>query len=519
VRGAKALRLTELIEGDGVISVVPAMPDRGPEIRGITADSRKVEPGFLFAALAGQRADGRAFISDAVRKGAVAVLTDPREPLPAFKRPDGGLVAVIADANPRRRLALMAARFHGAQPRTVAAVTGTSGKTSVASFARQLWLALGRKAASMGTLGIVAPGIERKGELTTPDPVALHAELAELARAGVDRLAIEASSHGLEQCRLDGIDIAAAAFTNISRDHLDYHPDMEAYLAAKLRLFDAVMPAGRAAVLNADIAQFDALAATAARRRHRIVSYGTRGAELRLDRLHPDAEGQDLRLTAFGRGHDARLNLTGAFQAMNALCAVGLVVACGEEPERVIAALGCLTGVRGRIERVAAHPQGAQVYVDYAHKPGALKAVLETLRPYAQGRLVVVFGCGGDRDAGKRPEMGQIACRLADRVIVTDDNPRGEDAAAIRRAILKGCPTDMGGRLSEIGDRGKAIAAAVSELSQGDVLVIAGKGHEQGQIVGKTVLPFDDAEAARAAVAALARTATSSTGKEGGRGE
>ena len=486
------------------------MPDKGPEIRGITADSRTVEPGCLFAALPGARADGRAYISDAVRKGAVAVLTDPRQPLPAFTREDGSPVAVIADANPRRRLALMAARFHGVQPRTVAAVTGTSGKTSVASFTRQLWLALGSKAASMGTLGLVAPGIERKGELTTPDPVSLHADLAELARAGVDHLAIEASSHGLEQCRLDGIDIAAGGFTNISRDHLDYHANMDAYLAAKLRLFDAVMPAGRAAVLNADIAQFDALSAIAARRRHRIIAYGARGGDLRLERLTPDAEGQDLRIAAFGRGYDARLNLTGAFQAMNALCAAGLAIACGADVERTISALGCLAGVRGRIERVAVHPAGAAVYVDYAHKPDALKTVLETLRPYTRARLAVVFGCGGERDPGKRSEMGAIACRLADRVIVTDDNPRGEDPAAIRREILQGCSAAMGERLSEIGDRGKAIAAAIEELSEGDVLVIAGKGHEQGQIVGKTVLPFDDAEAACAAVAALARKATSS---------
>jgi UDP-N-acetylmuramoyl-L-alanyl-D-glutamate--2,6-diaminopimelate ligase len=512
------LRLTDLIAGDGVISVVPAMPDKGPEIRGIAADSRNVRPGFLFAALPGARADGREFIADAVKNGAVAVLTDPRTPLPAFTRADGGPVAVIADANPRRRLALMAARFHGAQPRTVAAVTGTSGKTSVASFTRQLWLALGHKAASMGTLGLVAPGIERKGELTTPDPVSLHADLAALARAGVDHLAIEASSHGLEQCRLDGIDIAAGAFTNISRDHLDYHAGMEAYLAAKQRLFDAVMPEGRAAVLNADVAEFDALRSAAARRRHRIIAYGMRAADLKLERLIPDAEGQDLRVRAFGRGYDARLNLTGGFQAMNALCAAGLAIACGAEPERALSALSRLSGVRGRIERVAVHPAGAPVYVDYAHKPGALKAVLETLRPYARARLAVVFGCGGERDKGKRPEMGAIACALADRVIVTDDNPRGEDAAAIRRDILTGCPRDMGGRLSEIGDRGKAIAAAVGELSQGDVLVVAGKGHEQGQIVGKTVLPFDDAEAARAAVAALARTATPSPGEGGGRG-
>ena len=496
----------------------PAIPGKGPEIRGIAADSRKVAPGFLFAALKGEKTDGRMFIPQALKQGAVAVLTDARLPLPAFTLPDGGALPVIADANPRRRLALMAARFHGAQPSVVAAVTGTSGKTSVASFTRQIWLALGHKAASMGTLGIVAPGIERKGELTTPDPVALHADLAELARADVDHLAIEASSHGLEQCRLDGIDIAAGAFTNLSRDHLDYHPGMEAYLAAKLRLFGEVMPAGRAAVLNADIAEFDALSAAAARRRHRIISYGCRDADIRLDRIVPDADGQDLKITALGRVYDLRLALPGAFQAMNAICAAGLAIACGAEAARVFAALSRLAGVQGRIERVATHPSGAPIYVDYAHKPDALKTVLETLRPYARGRLVVVFGCGGDRDKGKRPEMGAIACRLADRAIVTDDNPRTEDPAAIRKAILAGCPPGMGERLSEIGDRGKAIAEAIQRLSSGDVLVIAGKGHEQGQIVGKAVLPFDDAEAARAAVAALARKATSSRGGDAGDG-
>ncbi|MCC6470372.1 MAG: UDP-N-acetylmuramoyl-L-alanyl-D-glutamate--2,6-diaminopimelate ligase [Alphaproteobacteria bacterium] len=495
-----------------------ALPTRDLEldVRGLTADSRAVGPGFLFAALTGTRGDGRAFIPDALSRGAVAVLTDLREPLPAPVAKDGSKIPVIADANPRRRLALMAARFHGAQPKTVAAVTGTSGKTSTVAFTRQIWTALGVKAASMGTLGIVAPGIERKGELTTPDPVVLHGDLAALKRAGIDHLAIEASSHGLDQFRLDGIDIAAAGFTNLSRDHLDYHPDMRAYLAAKLRLFAEVMPAGRAAVLNADAPEFDALASAAAARKHRIIAYGRRGDDLRLDGLVEAVDGQDLTLGVFGRRMTVYLPVAGAFQAHNALCAAGLAIACGAEPERAAAALGALTVVPGRIERVATHPSGAPIYVDYAHKPDALRSILETLRPLARRRLVVVFGAGGDRDAGKRPQMGEIACRLADRVIVTDDNPRGEDPAAIRRAVLAGCAAGDARKLTEIGDRAKAIAAAIEALDAGDVLVIAGKGHEQGQIVGNTVLPFNDAEEARVVVAALARRANFSPDRETG---
>lgn len=490
-----------------------SIPHADPAILGLSADSRAVHPGYLFAAFRGEGADGRAFIPDALARGAVAVLTDLREPLPKPSTPDGLPVPVIAVENPRRSLALMAARFFGAQPRTVAAVTGTSGKTSVASFTREIWSMLGRKAASMGTLGLVAPAMTHKGALTTPDPIALHSELAELARAGVTHLSIEASSHGLDQCRLDGIDIAAGGFTNLSRDHLDYHASMETYLAAKLRLFDVVMPSGRTAVLNTDSPEYDAFAAVAAQRRHRIIGYGRRAGDLRLLRLTPIPEGQALALSAFGRMIDVHLHLPGAFQAHNALCAAGLAIACGADATEAIETLSRLSVVRGRLERVARLPNGAQVYVDYSHKPGALETVLQTLRPLARGRLMVVFGCGGDRDRGKRPEMGAVACRLADRVIVTDDNPRTEDPAAIRRAVLGGCPA--GADVREIGDRAAAIAAGVDGLEAGDVLVIAGKGHEQEQIIGKTALPFDDAEVARAAIAALARKAPSSRGADG----
>jgi UDP-N-acetylmuramoyl-L-alanyl-D-glutamate--2,6-diaminopimelate ligase len=498
------LRLTELIGGDGVRH---ANATADLDISGLTADSRAVKPGYLFAALEGARGDGRSFIPDALAKGAVAILTDLRQPLPAPVAADGHAVPVLADANPRRSLALMAAKFHGLQPRTVAAVTGTSGKTSTVAFTRQVWATLGYQAASLGTLGIVAPNFERKGALTTPDPVALHADLADLARSGVDHLAIEASSHGLEQCRLDGIDIKAAGFTNLSRDHLDYHPDMQSYLGAKLRLFNTVMPMGRVAVLNADIPEYEALLTVANARRHRVISYGRAGADLRLEMLTPTPEGQILTLNAFGRRTDLLLPIAGAFQAHNALCAIGLAVGCGADDRQALAALSSLNVVPGRIERVATHPSGAPIFVDYAHKPDALRVILETLRPLAKSRLVVVVGCGGDRDRGKRPEMGEIAARLADRTIITDDNPRSEDAGAIRAQMIAGVPAAARGKVREIGDRAKAIATAIEQLDTGDVLVIAGKGHEQGQIVGNTVLPFNDAEEARVVVAALARKA------------
>ncbi len=472
---------------------------RGPvEISGLTADSRAVRPGYLFAALKGSRTDGARFVEDALARGAAAVLADRSARLAL---PDPAVPLVKTD-NARRSLARIAARFYGAQPRVVAAVTGTSGKTSVADFTRQIWSRLGMRAASFGTLGVAAPeiGASRPLAHTTPDPVTLHRELAALARAGVDHLALEASSHGLDQCRLDGVRIAAAAFTNLGRDHLDYHPDRDAYLAAKLRLFERLLPPGAAAVVNVDDPASETVAAACRARGIAVVGYGrAASAAYRIAGLAPVAGGQRLDLEIEGRRHAVVLPLAGAFQAENAVCALALTVACGAGLDAALAALGGLEGVPGRLQRVAVHPSGAPVYVDYAHKPEALAAVLETLRPITSGRLIVVFGCGGDRDRGKRPAMGEIAARLADCAIVTDDNPRGEDPAAIRRAVLAGCP-----QAREIGDRREAIAAAVAMLEAGDALVIAGKGHERGQIVGDRVIPFDDAEAARAAVAALA---------------
>ncbi|HEX9462092.1 MAG TPA: UDP-N-acetylmuramoyl-L-alanyl-D-glutamate--2,6-diaminopimelate ligase [Alphaproteobacteria bacterium] len=467
-----------------------ARPSRDPEIGGITADSRAVKPGWLFAALPGSKADGAAFVADALGRGAVAVLGPT-----GLAVPDA--VAFVPSANPRRDFALMAARFHAGQPRIIAAVTGTNGKTSVASFARQIWARLGTKAASLGTLGLVAPHLERPGSLTTPDPVALHQDLAALAAAGVDHLAMEASSHGLSQHRLDGVHVTAAAFTNLTRDHLDYHATMDAYFAAKKRLFIDVMAPGGTAVLNADTTQYDELRSLCRAAGHRIVSYGRHGNELRLERLTRGPHGQRLSLMVFGQRIEVDMPLVAEFQAMNALAALGLVTAETVDLAAAVGALAALEGVPGRLQRAALRRNGAAVYVDYAHTPDALETILKALRPHAMRRLFVVFGCGGNRDAGKRPQMGAIAAHLADRVIVTDDNPRNEDPAPIRRQILAACPDAR-----EIGDRRTAIHAAVAELADGDLLVIAGKGHERGQIVGATIHPFDDLEVAREAVAA-----------------
>ncbi|HET8729012.1 MAG TPA: UDP-N-acetylmuramoyl-L-alanyl-D-glutamate--2,6-diaminopimelate ligase [Alphaproteobacteria bacterium] len=464
-----------------------------PRIAGLTADSRDVRPGFLFAALPGTRADGRAFIADALAAGATRILAPTGTVLP-----EGAAAELLTDDNPRRRFALMAAAFYGGQPGTIAAITGTSGKTSTASFTRRIWEMLGERAASLGTLGITAPGFERYGALTTPDPVALHASLADLAAAGITHLAMEASSHGLDQFRLDGVRVTVAAFTNLSRDHLDYHGTMEAYLEAKARLFDEVLASEGTAVLNADAPESTVLAARAAKARRKVLTYGAKGGDIRLEEAEPLAHGMRVRLTVGGRPVSTVLPLVGRFQTMNALCALGIVIAGGVDPIAAAGTLGRLEGVPGRMELVARHPNGAAIYVDYAHKPGALETVLTALRPHTAGDLVCVFGCGGDRDRGKRPLMGAIAARLADRVVVTDDNPRTEDAAGIRAAILEACPG-----AAEIGDRAEAIRRAIAKLDPGDLLVIAGKGHESGQIVGDEVHPFNDAEQARSAVAAL----------------
>jgi UDP-N-acetylmuramoyl-L-alanyl-D-glutamate--2,6-diaminopimelate ligase len=464
---------------------MPRAALKDTEIVGLTCDSRRVEPGFLFAALPGTRADGRAFIPDAVTRGAAAVLAPPGTDIDRW----GRRVALIAVENPRRQYALMAARFFGAQPKTIAAVTGTNGKTSIVAFLRQIWTHLGRRAASLGTLGLVAPGVKTAGNLTTPDPVDLHKSLKDLADAGVGCLAMEASSHGLAQYRLDGVKIAAAAFTNLTRDHLDYHGTIDAYLKAKLRLFTDILPPTGTAVINVDAPYADAVEAACRKRGQRVLTHGRRGRDIRAKAITASMGGQTLALSVQGRDATITLPLVGTFQAENALCALGLAIACGEDVEGALKALECLTGVPGRLQLVGRHPSGAPVFVDYAHTPDALMTVLKALRPHATKRLHVVFGCGGDRDPGKRPEMGRIADEFADVVIVTDDNPRSEDPVAIRREILAGCPAAR-----EIGDRAEAIRVALGALQSDDVLIVAGKGHERGQIIGTEVRPFDDAE-------------------------
>jgi UDP-N-acetylmuramoyl-L-alanyl-D-glutamate--2,6-diaminopimelate ligase len=377
-------------------------------------------------------------------------------------------------------------------------VTGTNGKTSVVGFARQLWTALGHPAASLGTLGLESPAHPGVAGLTTPDPIALHRLLAELTQAGIDHLALEASSHGLDQHRLDGVQIQAAAFTNLSRDHFDYHGDLEHYLAAKQRLFSELLAAEGTAVLNADQPPFGQLAEACRARGIAVLDYGRNARHLRLVEQTARAHGHTLTVALGGRTARIETGLVGAFQADNLLAALGLVLATGSDPDAALAALGGLQGAPGRLQQVGTHPSGAPVFVDYAHAPDALEQVLRALRPHTEGRLVVVFGCGGDRDRGKRPIMGEIAARLADRAFVTDDNPRGEDPATIRRAVMAGCPGGI-----EIGDRRAAIRTALAGLEAGDLLVVAGKGHEQGQIVGDRVLPFDDVQEVRAALAEL----------------
>lgn len=478
------MKLAELLPNDAAIDArVAAL-----ELSGLTADSRHVKKGNLFVAIAGSKTDGARFIGEAIAAGAVAVMAE-RAPADL---PDK--IAFVKVTNARRALALAAAKFFPRQPDVIAAVTGTSGKTSVVAFTRQIWTALGKRAASIGTIGVVSPKGEVYGSLTTPDPVALARILDGLARDGVTHLALEASSHGLDQYRLDGVHVAAGAFTNLSRDHLDYHPSFEAYLKAKLRLFEALLAPGGVAVVNADQDYADVLLAAARSRNLKLFTVGRQGDGIRLHDAVIDGYAQVLSIEHNGRRHKVKLPLVGAFQVENALVAAGLCIATGSDPAAVFAALENLDGAKGRLERVGMR-NGGLIFVDYAHKPDALAKALDALRPYANGKLVVVFGCGGDRDPGKRPMMGAIAVEKADRVIVTDDNPRSENPAAIRAAILKSAPS-----AAEIGDRGEAIRRAVADLSAGDVLLIAGKGHESGQIVGDRVLPFSDHEVVSAAL-------------------
>ncbi len=450
-------------------------------VTGITAASAAVGQGSIFAGLPGTKTDGAAYIPDAIARGARVVIAGRGKagPVPAG-------VTLIEVENPRRVLALIAAKFSGSQPAFTVAVTGTSGKTSVADFTRQIFTHLGRQAASLGTIGVVKPSGAVYGSLTTPDPVTLHATLASLATEGVTHLAFEASSHGLDQHRLDGVKLTAAAFTNLGRDHMDYHPTVDAYLAAKMRLFSELLAPGQAAVINTDGGFADDVIAVAKARGLNVLTVGRTGETLRRVSLANDGFAQVMKVEAAGVMYDVRLPLVGEYQAENALTAAGLVIATGEDTGRVLAALATLRGVPGRLE-IVGEAKGGLAIVDYAHKPEALSAALAACRPFVSGKLICVFGCGGDRDKGKRPIMGGIAAEAADIVIVTDDNPRTEVPAQIRAEILGAAP---GAR--EIGDRAEAIRTAVAMMGKGDVVLVAGKGHETGQIIGATTVPFSD---------------------------
>ena len=464
------------------------------EVTDMSSDSRLIKSGSLFAAVPGARTDGRSYIADAVKQGASAILVPKGTPKSEIT-PEQPL-AWIEDENPRHLFSQMAANFYGAQPKHIAAVTGTNGKTSTVNFALQIWEKLNIKGASLGTLGIRGKNVDKDGSMTTPDPVTLHAHLADLAAAGITHLALEASSHGLHQYRLDGVKVKAAGFTNLTRDHLDYHQTMDEYRTAKLRLFAEVLASGGIAVVNADTPEAAQIMAICAERKITCWTYGFKGKEFKLLDREPTPHGQMIKLEFMGRRCSFTLPLVGAFQVMNVLCAAGLVTALDEKKiDDVVDVLTRIQGVPGRLQLVPGHKKGAAVYVDYAHTPDALENILTSLRPHVAGKLVCLFGCGGDRDKGKRPVMGRIASSLADVVIVTDDNPRSEEAADIRKAILEAAPDAQ-----EIDGRRNAIKYAIGLLEKGDILVIAGKGHEQGQIFADRVDPFDDVTEAHSAM-------------------
>jgi UDP-N-acetylmuramoyl-L-alanyl-D-glutamate--2,6-diaminopimelate ligase len=469
-----------------------------PVIAGLAVDSREVRAGFLFAALPGSRVHGASYVSQVLEQGAAAVLTDAEGARIAADAVAAAGAALVVAEDPRAALAGAAALWFGAQPATMVAVTGTNGKTSVSTFVRMIWTEMGESAVNLGTTGVEGAWTAPLGH-TTPEPITLHRALSQAAAAGVTHAAMEASSHGLVQRRLDGVRLRAAGFTNFTQDHLDYHATFEAYFAAKAGLFDRVLPEDGVAVINLDDPKGAAMAAIARGRGQEVLSVGrAAGCDLRLGAQRFDATGQDMRFEWRGRPHTARLPLIGGFQAENVLLAVGLVIACGAEPGRVFETLPHLGTVRGRMQLAATRGNGATVFVDYAHTPDAVATALRALRPHVMGRLVAIIGAGGDRDRTKRPLMGAAAAEHADAVIVTDDNPRSEDPTAIRAAVLAGCPG-----ATEVGDRAEAILRGVDGLGPGDALLIAGKGHEAGQIVGDTVYPFDDVEQASIAVAAL----------------
>ncbi len=454
------------------------------QVTGFAIDHRKVAPGTVFGAFPGSRFNGEDFIAQAIADGAIAVVARPEAQV------EGAVH--IAAAEPRAAFAELAAKFFAPYPEIVTAVTGTNGKTSTVELARQLWRMAGHNAASIGTLGVTTAGDQAKTGLTTPDIVTFLSNVAGLEREGVTHLAFEASSHGLSQYRTEGLGVQAAVFTNLSRDHLDYHGDMDSYLAAKLRLFSEVVEPGGKAVVWMDDPASDKVVRTALERGLGVLGVGERGDTLRLISRSPTQYGQLLTIEAEGATHKVNLPLIGAYQAANALTAAGLVLATGGALATVLSNLARVQPVRGRLERAVVTKAGAPVYVDYAHTPDAVEAAIAALRPHARGRIIILIGAGGDRDKGKRPEMGAAATRLADYVVVTDDNPRTEDAAAIRRDVMAGAPGAV-----EVADRREAIAAAIAEAGADDIVLLAGKGHEQGQIVGDLVLPFDDVSVAR----------------------
>lgn len=470
-----------------------------PMITGIAVDSREVREGTLFAAMPGSRVHGAEFIQYALRMGAAAVLTDAAGAKLAAEELAGSNAALVVSDSPREALARTAALWFCGQPATMIAVTGTNGKTSVSTFVRQIWVEMGLPAVNLGTTGVEGAWAAPLAH-TTPEPITLHRTLAEAAQNGITHAAMEASSHGLDQRRLDGVTLKAAGFTNFTQDHLDYHETFEAYFAAKAALFARVLPEDGTAVVNIDDEKGVDIAAIARARGCEVITVGRDGGDLHLQGQRFDATGQDLRFTWRGKTYQKRLNLIGGFQGDNVLLAAGLVIACGADPQEVFDTLPHLTTVRGRMQLAATRDNGAAVFVDYAHTPDAVATALAAMRPHVMGRLIAIIGAGGDRDRAKRPLMGQAATENADMVIVTDDNPRSEDPASIRAAVLDGAPDAM-----EVGDRAEAILRGVDALEPGDALLIAGKGHETGQTVGDDVLPFDDVEQASVAVAALDR--------------
>lgn len=468
-----------------------------PDITGLAVDSRAVKDGFLFAAMPGSRVHGAEFVQYALRMGAVAVLTDAEgAEIAADLMAEAGTAVVITDA-PREALSRAAALWSGAQPQTMVAVTGTNGKTSVSTFVRQIWIEMDLPAVNLGTTGVEGAWAAPLAH-TTPEPITLHRTLAEAAQNGITHAAMEASSHGLDQRRLDGVTLRAAGFTNFTQDHLDYHETFEAYFDAKAGLFSRVLPEDGTAVINIDDPKGVDMAAIAKARGCEVITVGRDGGDLHLTAQRFDATGQDLRFDWRGKTFQKRLNLIGGFQGDNVLLAAGLVIACGGDPADVFDTIPHLTTVRGRMQLAATRDNGAAVFVDYAHTPDAVATALAAMRPHVMGRLITIVGAGGDRDAGKRPLMGEAAAQNADLVIVTDDNPRSEDPASIRAAVLQGAPG-----ATEVGDRAEAILRGVDMLGPGDALLIAGKGHETGQVVGDDILPFDDVEQASVAVAAL----------------